>query len=230
VNPAWRYPTAAQLAFELRHPEQVRLTARSERLRRDSFTTVLRRRFQEDSSRPGRAGAVAGHAAGAPIVAVAIDLADTAPPLAEALRTHVAQILGSLPGARVACLNVLKQGVLTLDSDLDTEGRNKVLQRLVELRHWAGPLDLEEGRVSFHVLESPHPAAALLRYARDNRVDHIILGARAASTRRTLLGSVSGEVAAHAPCTVTVVRLRRHAAAEASGASEEQDGGTWTVG
>ena len=32
IEPVWRYPTASQLAFELGHPDQVKLTARSERL------------------------------------------------------------------------------------------------------------------------------------------------------------------------------------------------------
>ena len=35
TEPAWRYPTASQLAFDLSHPAQVKLTARSERLKRD---------------------------------------------------------------------------------------------------------------------------------------------------------------------------------------------------
>lgn len=229
VRPPWRYPTAAQLAFELRHPGQVRLTARSERLRRDAFTTVLRRRFAEDLAAPPPDRAVR-IGADAPIVAVALDLAEAEPLLGDALRDHVARILDTLPGARVACLNVLKQGRLTLDTSLDEEGRSKALQRLVELQHWAGPLKLEEGRVSFHVLESPQPAAELLRYARANGVDHLVLGARAKSLRRTLLGSVSAEVAAHAPCTVTVVRPRRPGRDGERDAAEEPPEDTWTVG
>jgi nucleotide-binding universal stress UspA family protein len=58
------------------------------------------------------------------------------------------------------------------------------------------------------VLEGLSPADVILDYARQNYVDHIVMGARDASTMRSLLGSVSGEVAAHAPCTVTVVRNR----------------------
>jgi nucleotide-binding universal stress UspA family protein len=53
------------------------------------------------------------------------------------------------------------------------------------------------------------PAAALLDYARMNRVDRVVMGARANSARRTLLGSVSQEVVAKAPCSVTVVRPPR---------------------
>src|SRR5258708_7483194 len=41
AEPAWRHPTAAQLAFDLSHPAQVKLTARSERTKRDPLTTVL---------------------------------------------------------------------------------------------------------------------------------------------------------------------------------------------
>jgi serine/threonine protein kinase len=53
IEPAWRYPTATQLAFDLSHSTQVKLTARSERLRRDPFTTVLRRRFNTDRDSGG---------------------------------------------------------------------------------------------------------------------------------------------------------------------------------
>jgi nucleotide-binding universal stress UspA family protein len=61
------------------------------------------------------------------------------------------------------------------------------------------------------VLEAVEPAEAILDYARLNNVDHIIMGARANSTMRKLLGSVSARVAAEAPCTVTVVRNRQPA-------------------
>ena len=64
---------------------------------------------------------------------------------------------------------------------------------------------LEPGQViGGFVLESPDPAAAILEYAVTNQVDHI--GARASSSLRHCLGSVSSRVVAEAPCTVTVVR------------------------
>ncbi|MDI1345932.1 MAG: universal stress protein, partial [Pseudolabrys sp.] len=56
------------------------------------------------------------------------------------------------------------------------------------------------------------PASALLEFVQNNRVDHILIGARHDSLMRTLLGSVSAKVAAEAPCTVTVVRPPRTAA------------------
>jgi eukaryotic-like serine/threonine-protein kinase len=209
TEPAWRYPTASQLAFDLSHPGQVKLTARSERLKRDPWTTVLRRRFNTDLKRPRTRSALAARLAAAPIVAVAVDITEEATALDEALRATAARILATLPDARLACLNVLRQSRLTLDTTLDAQGHNKHLDRLVALKHWAEPLKLEEQRLTVHVLEAIDPAAAILDFVKANRVDHLLVGARQSSFRRALLGSVSAKLAAEAPCSVTVVRPPR---------------------
>jgi serine/threonine protein kinase len=209
AEPAWRYPTASQLAFDLSHPSQVKLTARSERVRRDPLTTVLRRRFNTDLKRPQAKPALAAQLASAPIVAVAVDFEAASASLDEALRVSAARILAALPSARLACLNVLRQGRITLDTTLDEQGHNKHLDRLVALRHWAEPLKLAEQRLTVHVLEAVDPASAILEFVGANRVDHLLVGARQNSLRRTLLGSVSARIAAEAPCSVTVVRPPR---------------------
>jgi serine/threonine protein kinase len=214
VDPARRHPSAGQLAFDLSHPGQVKLTARSERLKQDPWMVALRRRFNPRTEEPVvRHAELATQVSSAPIVAVALDLSEESEPLAEALRETVQRGLQRLPDARFAILNVLKQHRIALDQKLDADGQNKHLMRLVELRHWAQKLEVAENRISFHVLESPDPAAAILDYAETNDVDQIVLGARTNSLRRTILGSVSAEVAAKAPCTVTVVRPRRAAVA-----------------
>ena len=210
VEPAWRYPTAAQLAFELCHPDKVTLTRRSERLRRDRLTTVLRRRFNTDlSPRPKRA--LAAHLSAAPIVVAAVDLGQGSAGLHDALRITAGRMLATMPMARLACLNVLKSARLAIDSTLDETGRNKHIERMVALRHWAEPLKLDATRLTVHVLEAADPAAAILDFAAANRVDHILVGARHGSLMRTLLGSVSAKIAAEAECTVTVVRPARGA-------------------
>ena len=206
IEPAWRYPTAAQLAFDLSYQDQVKLTKRSERLQRDPFTTVLRRRFNQDLVRPHNKSALAAQLSSAPIVAVAIDLAEGSAALNDALRVTAGRILATLPSARLACLNVLKQGRITIDFTLDEQGHNKHIDRLVALRHWAEPIKLDEHRLTAHVLEGVDPAAAILEFAQANHVDHILIGARQDSLMRKLLGSVSAKVAAEALCTVTVVR------------------------
>lgn len=206
-----RYPTAAQLAFELSHPDQVKLTQRSERMKRDPLTVVLRRRFNTDLTAPRRKPEVTAQLTAAPIVAAAVDLAADAT-LNEALRTTTQRMLATLPSARLACLNVHKLHRLALDTTLDSAGHNKRVDRLVALRHWAEPLKLDGARLTVHVLEAVDPADAILEFVRANRVDHLLIGARDPSLMRALLGSVSAKVAAEAPCTVTIVRPLRETA------------------
>lgn len=209
VKAGRRYPSAAQLAFDLRNPAQVALTDRAAKLRQDSFFAVLRRKSEPESTLIDRPAAEGGSGSDAPIVAVAINLDDLDPQLAESLRQTAGRVLERAADARLACLNVLKLNRIAMDTSLDEEGNNKHVQRLVGLKDWARGLGLPNGKITFHVLEAVDPAEAILDYARQNNVDHIVMGARANSTMRKLLGSVSGKVAAEAPCSVTVVRERQ---------------------
>ncbi len=52
-----------------------------------------------------------------------------------------------------------------------------------------------------------HPAEAIVLYAEDHGIDHIVVGHRGRGLfQRWLLGSVARQVIAYAPCAVTVVR------------------------
>ena len=208
VNPSRRYPTASQLAFDLLHPEQVRLTERAAKLKQDPWTVVWKRRFNEDA-RPLQLSSIKQQISNAPIIMVAIDLSEGAEPVHDKLRQMTGQVLATMPQARVACINVLKQNRVTLDTTLDENGESKHVNRLVGLKSWANALGLSDGKVTFHVLEAVNPADAILEYAQNISADHILMGARTNSTLRSLLGSVSGVVAAQAPCTVTVVRAQK---------------------
>src|SRR5450759_942003 len=74
IEPVWRYPTALQLAFELAHPDQIKLTARSERLARDPITTVWRRRYNPVLTYPKGKTDLAAQLASGPIVTIALDI------------------------------------------------------------------------------------------------------------------------------------------------------------
>jgi eukaryotic-like serine/threonine-protein kinase len=221
IDPVWRYPTASQLAFELAHPDQIKLTGRAERLNRDPIATVWRRRFNGNLMQQRGKSDLAAQLASGPIVTIALDVSEASRELNEALRVTAERILATLPSARLACLNVLKLGRVTIDRTLDEEGNNKHVDRLVALRHWASPLKLDENRLTVHVLEAVDPAAAILEFAEANNVDHIVIGARQSSLRRTLLGSVSAKVAAEAACTVTVVRPPRLASLAGQDSADE---------
>lgn len=214
IEPGYRYPTAAQLAFDLVHHDGVKLTTRSERLYRDPLTIALRRRFNRDLTRTMNKSALAAHLSSSPIIAVAIDLTEGSRSTNDAIRATAEQILATMPEARLACLNVIKQGRITIDFTLDAQGHNKQIDRLVALKHWAAPIKLDEHRLTAHVLEGVDPAAAILEFAQANSIDHILIGARQNSLLRKLLGSVSAKVAAEALCTVTVVRSHPTAAEE----------------
>ena len=141
------------------------------------MTTVWRRRFNRPDLLAKPKSDVAAQLASSPIVVVAIDLAEDAEPLHEALRVTAGQVLATLPAARLACLNILKLNRLSVDRTLDEEGRNKHIDRMVALQHWAQPLKLDASRLTVHVLEAFDPADALLEFADVNHVDHIVIGA-----------------------------------------------------
>jgi serine/threonine protein kinase len=205
-----RYATAAHLAFDLQNPAEVELTPRAERLQASSRWSRMKRWWQAAGAEPVRQQAVQTQVERNPVVMAAVDTS-ASPQLSAALRDNVLRLLGGLPSARLACVSVLKTNLIGMDETVDAQGRHLHMQRLIELKHWAHGLRealgwREDHRVTCQVLESPDIAGALLGYAQRNQVDHIIIGARGASTLRRYLGSVSSEVSAAAECTVTVVR------------------------
>jgi eukaryotic-like serine/threonine-protein kinase len=214
VRPDLRYQTAGQLAFELQHPDQVALGERSTRSGGGSSVKAVRRWFTSlGSELEVRRGAGAQSARG-PIVLVAVDLPGAEAALLEAERDAAERLLRTEPGARLACLTVMKINRIAMDELLEADGTSRHVQLLVRLRHWARPLQQSlsatkapaVGRVTFHVLEAVDPASAILEYARRNQVDHIVVGARSSGRLRRHLGSVSARIAAEAGCNVTVVR------------------------
>jgi len=207
VEPDRRYSTAAQVALDLTHPSSVTLTERAERAETDGVRNRFTRWFRSIGAEPVSLGA-GQQLDRAPIVMAAVDLSQDWQALANELRTAARRVLQTEAGARLACVSVLKTARIGLDQTTDAEGRNLHIKRLVELKHWARPLQLPMDRVTHHVLESPDPAEALLDYARNNHVDHIVIGSRGSSSLRRYLGSVSARVVAQSTCTVTVVKAR----------------------
>jgi len=209
IDPNDRYATAAQLALDLEHPDQVKLTERAERLERDGGMKTFRRWLKARRAQPLEAPNIVGQLSRAPIILVAVDLASSGEDLREAQRVLLGRILSMETEARIACVNVLKLSRIGVDVLEDEEGRSLHVQRLIQLRHWGAGLEIPKERITYSVLEAVDPAGALIDYARHNNVDHIVIGARTSSAFRRYLGSVSSQVVAEAPCSVTVVRTSR---------------------
>lgn len=220
VDADLRHPTAAQLAFDLQNPGEIRITGRGRRLERDSLATTMGRWWSTRFAPARDPSTISQQIAAAPIVVAAVDLDETGEALAEILRDNVGRILRTLPGARLACVNVLRLNRIGMNYALDEQGRNIHVQRLVELKEWARPLGRIDAQTTFHVLEATDVASAVIDYARVNRADQVVIGARASSTLRRFLGSVSSRVVAEAPCTVTVVRAPLLPEADESAAAD----------
>jgi nucleotide-binding universal stress UspA family protein len=206
VDPRQRYQTAAQLAFDLQHPDQIIMTGRAARMSRNTLLDAWRRRWSGLGAEPEGPASSDGHLARAPIILVAVDVTAGSEALSEALLLAARRVLRTESGARLACVTVQKTSRLGMVSGVDESGRNIHVRRLVELKQWGRPLQLPTGKVSYHVLEAPDPGAAILDFARANHADQIVIGSRGSSTFRRYLGSVSSQVVAQAPCTVTVVK------------------------
>jgi len=211
VQPEKRYQSASQLLLDLQNPTQVALTKRSERLQRLGRIARAKQWFfslgQQNEERPVHATMQVSRA---PIILVAVDVEHAPPALLDAMREAVFHLVQAEPDARLACLVVRRSSIIGTDDVVDTAGRSEHLRLSVQLRHWAHPLrqmlQLAEGRLTFHVLDSNDTADAVVDFARRNRVDHLVIGASGRSTLRKVLGSTAATVVTETDCTVTVVR------------------------
>ncbi|HYL88328.1 MAG TPA: protein kinase [Burkholderiales bacterium] len=192
IDPGKRYQSAAQLAFDLANPGQVALGERAERRARAGIVSLGCRWFNSRRFVASPPPPPATDVAPPPVIVVAITAEETGEPLFDALREAALRRIGVDGRCRIACITVVPPAA-ALSDDTPT-GRH--IKQLVTLRRWARPLGLSEERLTYHVLESDQPGAALLDYATVNEVEEILMGA----------GKEALQVAAQAPCSVTIVR------------------------
>ena len=203
---AQRYPSAAHLAFDLVHPEQVRVGERGERLHGTPWRTHLKRWIKAAGMHYQPSPLPAQQIEETPIVMVAVPHDDVSDATLYSLRQAVARSLGIRPGARLACVTVISPSASST-SDSTRSETTLHRQHHARLRQWAQALDLSGHQVSYHVLESSDVAHALVRYAEGNCVTMMILGAatHGLQTQR-FIATVPMRVARDAPCTVILVK------------------------
>jgi eukaryotic-like serine/threonine-protein kinase len=197
---ASRPPSAAHLAFDLGHPDQVEVGPRGLRTTRTPMREQLRRWVRAAGMHYQPSPLPTERIAEVPIVMVAVPHHDTTDAGLYGLRQATNRSLGIRPGARLACVTVV---------DPDPQADEAALHRhhSAQLRQWSRGIDLHGRQVSFHVLQSEDVAGALLAYAAANQVSLMIVGAATHGLAlRRWIPTVPARVAAEAPCSVLLVK------------------------
>ena len=203
---AQRYQSAALVAFDLSHPDQVRITQRGSNIKGTGFKTHFKRWIKAAGMHYQPSPLASRQIEEVPIVMVAIPHRDVSDATLYSLRMAVQRTLGTRPGAQLACITVIPPNMASTSLDHNSETS---LQRryLTQLRQWAQPLEHPGHQTSCHVLESGDVAQALLDYARGNQVSIIVMGAATHGLKtQRFVATVPIKVAMGAPCTVILVK------------------------
>jgi eukaryotic-like serine/threonine-protein kinase len=201
-----RHASAAHLAFDLSHPQQVPITARGQAIRGAGFWTHVKRWVHAAGMHYQPSALPTRQIAQVPIVMVALSHDDVSESVLQAMRLAVNRALGSRPGARLACVTVLSPGQTSTTDDARSEVTLHQ-QRLTYLKSWTQSLDLTGHQVSLHVLEASDVAQAILSYAEGNHVNLVVVGAATHGLQmQRFVATVPIRIAMHAPCTVMLVK------------------------
>ncbi len=203
---AERYPSAAHLAFDLTHPDQVQVTERGQRLKGTGAGTHIKRWLRAAGAEYQPSPLPARQIAEVPILMVAVPHRDVTEATLYSLREAVGRSLGIRPGARLAVVTVVAPGAAsTTDAGKSETALHR--QMLAMLKNWSVGLKLDGHQVSYHVLEDGDPADAIVRYAETNRVGMIVMGAATHGLQlQRFVATVPIKVAMRAPCTVILVK------------------------
>jgi nucleotide-binding universal stress UspA family protein len=202
-----RYPTAAHVAFDLRHSDQVHLTRRAEWTAGAGLVSQVRSWWRSHGKPMPMATPLAVTGA-APVILVAVDTEHLDDERHPALRRATKALVAMNAEFRLMFVSAIEAAPLGEGERLEDSASGKHLEHRNRLRMWVAPLKLPQSRTSLHVVESADPAATLLELARANHVDLIVVGAPGPSDRALAWWrSVASTVTANAPCSVHVVRI-----------------------
>lgn len=138
VDPRTRYQSAAHVAFDLRHPWQVALTAPARRDRAPGLAAQLGRWWRSRHVVSAEAEKVLG---AAPVILAAVDTVHPDDERRPALQRTIAQVLRLSREFRVIGLAVIPGGPGAAPVPLD---------HLARLRQWMEPFGLSSERLSLH--------------------------------------------------------------------------------
>ena len=205
---AARYQSAAHIALDLRHPDQLVLSARAQRTVAPGFFPQLGRWWRARRAADRRWLSDRRSESRAVVILVAVDTEHPDDERHSPLQWTTRQIVSLNPEYRLMCVSVIRSAPLGEGAGVLETATGKHLEHKVRLKRWVEPLRLSPSRISLHVVEAASAADTLLELARVNHVDLIVLGAPLPS-KKTLgwWRSSASTVTANAPCSVHVVRV-----------------------
>jgi serine/threonine protein kinase len=206
-----RYQSAAHVAFDLHHPDQVKLTERARKVRRAGLPTQAQRWWKARVAPILPPPPVKRAIDAAPVIMVAVDTTHPDDERQPAIQRATRQILSLSNDFRLVCVSVIAAAPIGGEQ---SEAAHHI-EHLVRLRNWTEPLPLPSDRLSQHVIQAADPSAALLAFAKRNHVDLIVLGAPGPQDETLAWWrSVASGVTANAHCSVYVVRVPEKAEAD----------------
>ncbi len=204
-----RYQSAAQVSFDLRHPEQVALTARAYRTQGAGFLVQVRRWWRAHRAIDAPIRRHIDSADRAPMIMVAVDTENIDDERQPALQAAARDLIALKPDFRLICVSAIRAAPLGEGANDADTASGKHLEHKARLRHWVESLKISASRVSLHVVEAANAEDVLLELALANHVDLIVLGApRPDQQAFAWWRSVASKVTANADCSVHVVRVR----------------------
>jgi nucleotide-binding universal stress UspA family protein len=206
-----RYQSAAHVAFDLHHPDQVELTERARKVRGAGVFKQARRWWRARVAPILPPPPVKRAIDAAPVIMVAVDTTHPDDERQPAIQRATRRILSLSSEFRLICVSVIAAAPLGGEQ---TQAAHHI-EHLVRLRNWTEALPLSPDRLSQHVIQAADPSAALLEFAKRNHVDLIVLGAPGPRTETLAWWrSVASGVTANAHCSVYVVRVPEKAEPE----------------
>ncbi len=108
-------------------------------------------------------------------------------------------------GATSAVRDAVKSGLLTKGDDDETLARKVREAHVARMESFLAPLGAGAQGIETIFL-SGDASREIVRYARDNGIDLIVMGRRGITLGDVMLGSVAERVVRHAPCPVMIIR------------------------
>ena len=201
-----RYASAAHAAFDLRKPDEVELTSRSQ------WTTGTGLAWKMRNWWRGRANPLAGPMlasarAATPIILIAVDSEQLGDARHTALQQAARRLITLNPDFRLMLVSAIRAARLGEGERIEDTASGRHPVHRDRLGAWVVPLGLPASWTSLDVVESADPAATILDLAQVNHLDMIVIGAPGPRERALAWWrSVASGVSAGAPCNAYLVR------------------------